>query len=195
MILRAKICSILCLLVIACLIGGADARAQSRGDAQKRSFADLLARRVKSSRAESQRAINTASRTARSTSAGRSAQVPNRSASSTPMLFGGAAPFVANATGVPSATPLTPSGFGVHKDTYVESLYQDILGRNPTQSELDYWSRQLARGVPANVVARLIFDSQEHQTAIRNGTAPGIPLGKAYRDAYEAAHPGQRVPI
>jgi len=171
----AKHRAIVCLLGVACLIGSAEAQAQSRDDAQKRAFAELLARRAKASQAESRREIaaedRTARRNAETTTLARSHRVQ---------------PSDPNSAGVSSATPLVPSGFGSGRDAYVETLYEQILGRPPTQSELDYWSGVLASGVGPHQVARLLWNSPEHRTLVRLGEAPDIPKEKAYLDALAA---------
>jgi len=180
-----KHCTIMCLLGAACLIGSAEARAQSRDDAQKRAFAELLARRAKASQAESRREIAAASRTARrtaeTTSLARSTAVLPRIAVS-----------AVSSTGLPPATPLVPSGFGAGRDGFVETYYFQVLGRYPMQSELDYWSGVLARGVAPNVVSTIIWRSQEHRSLVRMGEATGIPEGTAYRNAIAVGNADRR---
>jgi len=168
----AKHRAIVCLLGVACLIGSAEARAQSRDDAQKRDFAELLARRAKTLQAESRREIAADDRTAR-----RTAETTTLARSTGVRLF---AP---SSVGVASATPLVPSGFGAGRDAFVEALYPGILGRDPTQSELDYWSGVLKSGVKPNVVATEIWRSREHRTELRMHTSPGVPYNVAYRYA------------
>jgi hypothetical protein len=176
----AKQFSIMCLLGAACLIGSVEARAQSRDDAHKRAFAKLLARSVKSlhaaeSRREIAAADRAARRTAETTSLAQSTAVLPRFAVS-----------AASSTGVPPATPLVPSGFGPGRDAFVETLYMQMLGRDPTQSELDYWSGLLHSGVGYHHVGRLIWNSQEHRTLKRLGEAPHIPKETAYLNALAA---------
>jgi len=168
----AKHRAIVCLLGVACLIGSAEARAQSRDDAQKRDFAELLARRAKTLQAESRREIAAADHTAR-----------RRAETTTLARSTGVSLFAPSSAGVASATPLVPSGFGSGRDAFVETLYEQILGRPPMQSELDYWSGILASGVGPHQVARLIWNSQEHRTLVRLGEAPGISKERAYLDA------------
>jgi hypothetical protein len=186
--------SVLFPLGIACLIGSANVHAQSDEDARKRSFADLLARRAKPTHGESGRetagAHRTANRTTQTPSDARSTEARSQLAPSTSPLVASVAPLAANATGVPSATPVAPSGYGPGRDAFVESLYTQILGRNALQSEVDYWSSVLARGATTNRVANLIWNSREHRTLVRNHEAPGIPLRIAYRNAiaYGKAH-------
>jgi hypothetical protein len=175
----AKHCATISLLGAVCLIGSAETRGQSRDDAQRRAFAELLARRAKALQAKSRRDIAFADRTARrpaeATNLGRSTAVLPRFAVS-----------AAISTGVPSATPLVPSGFGPGRDAYVEALYLDMLGHAPTQAELDYWSRVLRSGVGYHQVARLIWNSQEHRKLVRLGEAPHIPKETAYHKALAA---------
>jgi len=191
MIVFAKHRAIVCLLGVACLIGSAEAQAQSRDvDARKRAFSELLARRAKSSRAESRRETaaesRIARRTAHTTRSARSTRELSLVALSTSPFFAAASPLAASATGVSPATPLVPSGFGPRKDAFVETLYSEILGRNPTQSELDYWAGVLNSGVGFHQVASLIWRSQEHQTLVRSGAAPNVPKLTAYHDAIAA---------
>jgi hypothetical protein len=194
MIFLAKRCSILSLLSLACVIGSAKAQAQSREADHKRSFAELLARRAKAPRAESHRAIagtpHTASRTAQTTRLARSTDVIPRIAPSTSPLLATVSPLAASATGISSATPTIPSGHGPGRDAFVEDLYPLILGREPHQSELDYWSGVLARGVAPTIVARSIWNSQEHRSLVRTHKVPPISFETAYRKAliYSQTH-------
>jgi hypothetical protein len=173
----------LCLLGFACLIASTEARAQSPTDARKRAFADLLARRAKTLQAESRREIATADRAAR-----RTAEVPGL-ARWLPVLQR----IEPSAAGYYPVSPVVASGFGAGRDSFVDSLYPAVLGRNPTQAEEDYWSGVLARGVSPNRVATLIWDSQEHRTELRTHTSPGVPYNIAYRYALfigdKAGHP------
>lgn len=182
-----KHCSVLCLLVISWMIGSTQVQAQSREVARKRSFAELLARRAQTLRAESGGAIaaspRIASRPVQTTSLARSTEVLPPIALSTSPLLATISPLSASSPGVSSATPVAPSGFGSGRDGFIESLYPQILGRIATQSEVDYWSGVLARGVNAEAVARSIWDSREHRTLVRMHEAPGIPFGTAYRTA------------
>ena len=86
--------------------------------------------------------------------------------------------------GVAAATPVVASGQGTGRDAFVETLYSQILNRDPAQNELDYWTRLLARGFTPYVVATAIWHSQEHRSLMRSHMAPDIPLRDAYRSAY-----------
>ncbi len=86
--------------------------------------------------------------------------------------------------GVSAATPVVASGYGTGRDAFVETLYSQILNRDPAQTELDYWTRLLARGFTPYVVATAIWNSQEHRSLMRSHMAPDIPLRDAYRYAY-----------
>jgi hypothetical protein len=182
-----KHCTIMCLLGAACLIGSAEARAQSRDDAQKRAFAELLARRAKASEAESRREIAAADRaerrTVETTRVARSTRVHHGHGFSTSPQFATVSRVVANAAGTAPATPVMPSGFGAGRDAYIEALYPGMLGRDVTQSDLDYWSGVLASGRSPNVVATLIWRSPEHRALLRTHTSPGVPYNIAYRYA------------
>jgi hypothetical protein len=175
MTLFARHRSFICLLGFACLIVSTEARAQSPGESRKRAFAELLARKAKALHAaESRREVAAADRTARLT-----AETP----SLTPRWTATLNRVEVTAAGVSSATPLVPSGFGAGRDAFVDALYPGILGRDASQSEEDYWSGVLARGVSPNVVATLIWQSQEHRTELRAHTSPGVPYHIAYRYA------------
>jgi hypothetical protein len=162
--------SFLCLLGVACLLVGTEARAQSPEEARRRAFAELLARRAKAERAE--RAHVT-----------RVSAAPNHHLArvSPPSHV---SPLAASVAGLPPASPTAPSGFGYGRDAFVEALYPEILGRDATQSEVDYWSRLLVIGVTPQNVADRIWYSSEHRAQVRSGTAPGIPLKQAYRTAF-----------
>jgi len=174
MTLFARHSSFLCLLGFACLIVNTEVRAQSNAGARKRAFVELLARKAKASHAAESRPAIAAADPAATRTAGTTSL-----AKWTPLLQR----LEASAAGVPASTPLGPSGFGAGRDAFVDALYPGILGRSITQSELDYWSGVLAGGVKTNVVATLIWRSQEHRTELRSHTSPGVPYNIAYRYA------------
>jgi hypothetical protein len=175
MTLFARHVSFICLLGFACLIVNTEVRAQSHQEARKRAFAELLARKAKAAHAvESRREIaaarhHTARQTADATSSRQLTAVLQRVEGS--------------AAGYYPVSPVVPSGFGIGRDTFVDALYPAILGRNPTQSEEDYWSGIQASGVSHNVVATLIWDSPEHRAELQTHTSPGVPYHIAYRYA------------
>jgi hypothetical protein len=57
-------------------------------------------------------------------------------------------------------------------DHYILQLYNTMLGRVPTASELTYWTHQLARGIPAVAVYNLFFHSSERQSLV-SGSGTG----------------------
>jgi hypothetical protein len=44
----------------------------------------------------------------------------------------------------------------------ITAYYNDFFGRNPTASDLNYWTGQLASGVPSNLVALTFVSSPEY---------------------------------
>lgn len=173
MILLSRRGSFLCLLGVAFLFVNTEVRAQSHEEAQRRAFAEMLSRRAKAERAHVTRA---------------SAEAKHHLGGVSPLAhvssLGRVSPLAANVVGLPPASPTAPSGFGFGRDAFVQGLYPEILGRDATQSEVDYWARLLVSGVPPQQVADRIWFSAEHRAEVRSGTSPGIPLKQAYRNAF-----------
>jgi hypothetical protein len=163
------------LFAIGLLFGADEALAQSPSSTSKRSFATLLARSEKAAALRTERSAVATGRSVQPTT------VTNHLARSATVR-----PLVTQATyGVSAASAVVPpSGYGSGRDAYVEALYPLILGRAASQSDVDYWARVLASGVYADTVARAIWNSQEHQSLVRSGDAPDIPLRIAYDRAY-----------
>jgi hypothetical protein len=69
---------------------------------------------------------------------------------------------------------------------FVTVLYRETLGREPDIAGLDYWTKEIARGLKPRVVARRFWDSKERQTLIRQHDAPRITMRKAQADALRA---------
>ena len=188
-----KHCSILCLLVISRMIGSTQVQAQSREVARKRLFAELLARRTQTLRAESGGAIaaspRIASRPVQTTSLARSPKRFRPSHFRHPRSSPRFPHFPPVLLEFPRRLRSPPAGLRSGRDSFIESLYPQILGDNAAQSESDYWSGVLARGVSAEAVARSIWDSREHRTLVRMHEAPGIPFGTAYRTAGQRPQP------
>jgi hypothetical protein len=178
MTLFARHVSVLCLLGFACLVVNTEARAQSQGEGRKRAFAELLARKAKAMHAAELRREKTAAHhVANAHPVAKQTAGAASLAKWTPALQR-----VENqATGNFSASPLVPSGFGSGRDAFVNSLYPAILGRVASQSELDYWAGILSSGKSPNVVATLLWRSQEHRAELRAHTSPGVPYNIAYR--------------
>jgi len=182
MSLFARHVSFICLLGFACLIVNAEVRAESHDEARKRAFAELLARKAK---AELRREIAAAERHGKGTAEPASLVRWN------PVLQ--RIENQASPNGYYPVSPVVASGFGAGRDAFVDALYPAILGRNPTQSEEDYWAGELASGVKPNVVATLIWRSPEHRAELQTHTSPGVPYHIAYRYALfigdKAGHP------
>jgi hypothetical protein len=178
---------VLMTIVTLWLVEGAEIRAESRDDTQKRMFVARLTREARISAAHVARShgARASVRKVEGSQLTRSLIDASQSSPSSVAHASVATVLVANSNlGVVAATVVTPSGFGSGRDAFVETLYAEILGRGPIQSELDYWARILAGGVHANVVAEDIWKSQEHKSLVRSGDAPNIPLNTAYRHAY-----------
>ena len=59
-----------------------------------------------------------------------------------------------------------PGGPAIFTDparNFVASLYEDVLGRGPTDAEMAHWAQKLDRGQSRLKVARAIWDSDEHR--------------------------------
>ncbi len=56
-----------------------------------------------------------------------------------------------------SSTPTNP------RESFVQELYLDVLGRAPTANEEAHWVRRLNHGVSRRQVAHAVFDSVEHR--------------------------------
>ena len=69
---------------------------------------------------------------------------------------------------------------------FVTSLYRDILGRAAGPEGLQYWMKELKKGLKAHFVPRLFWNSTEHHTLIRQNRAPHVTLQKASSDALKA---------
>ena len=150
----------LSLLGIACLMmGSTEGRAESP-EAKKRAFAELLARRTRVEQARERRETPAAQ----------------------PQLAR-VSPVITNAAGIPPASPVAPTGYGFGRDAFVEALYSQILGRPATEMDVVYWDKLLVHGLNPEIVADRIWFSAEHRAQQRNGTAPGIPLKTAFRQA------------
>jgi hypothetical protein len=176
---------LLCLAGVACLIVSTEVRAQSHDDAKRRAFAEVLARRAKAERAEGTRERAAANH--------RLAHVSPLAAANHHLAR--VSPLAANVAGLPPASPTAPSGFGFGRDAFVQGLYPEILGRDASQSEVDYWARKLVLGLPPQTVADRIWFSPEHRAEVANGTAPGIPLKKAYRTAFAFGQANKLGPV
>ncbi len=47
---------------------------------------------------------------------------------------------------------------------YIDGVYQSLLGRAPTTTDVSYWTGQLAQGTSRQALATSIWDSPEHRT-------------------------------
>ena len=69
---------------------------------------------------------------------------------------------------------------------FVTVLYREMLGREPEIAGLDYWTKEIARGLKPPVVTRLFWHSKERQILVRLHDAPKITMRKAQADALRA---------
>jgi hypothetical protein len=161
-------------------VGSANVRAQSRDDTHKRLFAARLSRREHISKTKSARSAE------RAHAAHQKVEAHQPARSAVDVIVAARRETGPN-LGVSSATPFVPSGHGVGRDAFVESLYTEILGRDPSHSDLDFWTRALARGATTQNIARTIWNSREHRSLVRHHDAPNISLATAFRDAAAAA--------
>ena len=125
-------------------------RAESAED-EEASFAELLARRTRSRRPESERMLRPAS-------------------------FGPRFSRCHQCRWYSTGESGRPHRLRVWRDAFVEALYSEILGRPASESEVVYWDKLLVLGVTPQTIADRIWFSMEHRSEVQNGTAPGIPL-------------------
>jgi hypothetical protein len=97
---------------------------------------------------------------------------------------------------VPSAPPppVVPlsSGFGVGRDAFVSTFYNEAFGYGPDQASLSYWSGLLRAGASSLAVARKIWDAPAHRAREHEqGDAP-IGFRAAYRRALRAGTSADR---
>lgn len=62
--------------------------------------------------------------------------------------------------------PVVPAGTSVVGHTWIDTLYGDVLGRDPSLSEINYWSGQIARGVSYLQIAQSFMVSDERRGGI-----------------------------
>jgi hypothetical protein len=185
--------STMILVGFSCLIANTKAQAQTREEAQKRAFAELLARRATAVRADSRREEPatdslTERRTAQSEVQAQSTASILRRMHSTSPFFAPDSPLGASSDGVASASPVVPTRCVSPRVAFVDELYRLILGRTPAEQEERYWARLLVmRGARPIGVAESIWRSREHRTLVREHKAPGIPFEHAYRRSYAYA--------
>ncbi|MHB1558763.1 MAG: MBG domain-containing protein [Isosphaeraceae bacterium] len=91
----------------------------------------------------------------------------------------------------PPSTPATPQGRAAQ--AFATTLYGEVLGRKPEPLGLRYWTRELLRRTPPQVVWGLFGRSRERHSLEQSGRAPKIPLGVAYTDALRAARRAART--
>src|SRR4051794_37963059 len=51
----------------------------------------------------------------------------------------------------------------IPRGIFVASLYEDVLGRGPTDAEMAHWVEKVGRGESRLKVGRAIWDSDEHR--------------------------------
>lgn len=83
-------------------------------------------------------------------------------------------------TPAPTATPI-PTPVLTEKELFVRGLYQNILGRNGSSSELTYWVNQLDNGKTAATVINTFFNSNEY---LRRGQTPEEYVASAIGAVY-----------
>ena len=173
---------------ISWLIGVVEARGQSTMDAQKRSFARLLARGDRDSAADARRSTAAA---ARAVGRGVGASHSPLSMSVAPGIARSTLPFLAvrnrassdDFDGLGPVTPVNPSGFGAGRDAFVETMYYETFGREIKQRELDHLARPLFRGMDPNTLATILWRSPEHRAMLRSHQAHADRFAEAYREA------------
>lgn len=156
---------IIWLVGIAGLFVAGEARAQSRASDQ-RSFVRLLARRASLERAEG-RMVGASAR-----------GVPRGERIRPERRRGGG-----GSHGRGPASPLVPSGHGVGRDIFAESMYQEAFGRLPDQRELDRLTRMLQSGMSPERLGMILWSSPEHRALRRSGRAPDLLFDQAYQKA------------
>lgn len=169
---------ILLLVGVGLLMGETCVQAQS-ADAAKRSFAELLARRERQSVAKERRVIDARF------AARRGVTKSHPTLTSRPLVE--ASRFTSSGFhGLVSATPINPSGNGPGRDVFVETMYFETFGREPTQRELDHLTRRLGRTVSTITLATYLWDSPEHRMMMRS--SPQDPHSVTFLEAYRIAY-------
>ena len=82
------------------------------------------------------------------------------------------------------------SGFGVGRDAFVTTLYNENLGRSPEPRGLRFWSGHLFTGSKPKTLTRAIWSSKEHRALVKHHLFPPITFLRSYADAL---HAGQLV--
>ncbi len=83
-------------------------------------------------------------------------------------------------------TPLPVSGLGAGRDAFVITLYRELLGIIPTESELIADARKLKNNAAYVKVGHSILESKAYKYLQRAHRGTGIPYSRAYRDAIVA---------
>ena len=98
--------------------------------------------------------------------------------------------YVDGTMNVSSFTPL-PSPKGRAADSFIATLYQQVLGRGPEPSGLQYWVGKRLKGMPEKQIWRQFVKSAERHALAAVGLAPSIPVDVAYLDALRADQSAQ----
>jgi trimeric autotransporter adhesin len=98
--------------------------------------------------------------------------------------------YVDGTMNVSSYIPL-PSPKGRAADSFIATLYEQVLGRGPEPSGLQYWVGKRLKGMPQKQIWRQFVKSVERHALEAAGLAPSIPVGVAYTDAVRADQSAQ----
>jgi hypothetical protein len=95
-------------------------------------------------------------------------------------------------TVTPSVTPALPRYRA--GDSFVTTLYAEVLGRAPEPEGFHNWMRRYMAGTSPLIIMQGFARSPERHTLEKEGLAPSIPLRVAYNDALRAAHQAAQQP-
>ena len=95
-------------------------------------------------------------------------------------------------TVTPSVTPAPPRYRAA--DSFVTTLYNEVLGRAPEPEGFHNWMRRYMAGTSPLRIMQGFARSPERHTLEKEGLAPSIPLRVAYHDALRAAHQAAQQP-
>ncbi len=95
-------------------------------------------------------------------------------------------------TVTPSVTPAPPRYRAA--DSFVTTLYNEVLGRAPEPEGFHNWMRRYMAGTSPLRIMQGFARSPERHTLEKEGLEPSIPLRVAYHDALRAAHQAAQQP-
>jgi hypothetical protein len=146
--------------------------ARADGDAGRRAYVEALSRRAKTEMTRAAAKASEASHKAaetRTLAHHKGSPVLSKVSSTAPTSMGAAA-----------LSPLTATGYGLGRDLFINYFYPGALDRAPVESELEYWSGLLAKGVKPEIIASAIWNSQERRLLVNEGLAPKYTLKEVY---------------